>query len=507
MSVKNGQQQVMQQNQKLSPQQVMRFRLQRMPILELKQEVAKVIESNYMFEVDEHDEMMQTVELNNSQNEPDDDIFDDEENAMCDIDRDDDEPNSSDETSLHESDYENNDDIIDASIYNVDEGSYDELSDQRSSLVENCAVSVSFSDDLMWQLNSLNLTARQQIIAKEIVDSIADTGYLNRSVDLIANDISIQCKDDYYTDEVMEVLKIVQQLDPPGVAATSLHECLSLQVHRLNLSTLAWRNAVEIVDYHLDLLASKKYDLIRDKLQIDEATFKEALAIIHHLNPMPGGGGDVFLPEIMPDFVVEVHDNELVLSLTKGNKPDLRLNEDYMEILSMLKAAPASNATQKQIDDIQLHQNDAEDFILAIKERYDTMYKVMSKIVAVQRKFFFSGDENELVPLSQHSIAVATGLDDSTISRFVREKYVQTAFGTFPIQRCFGTAVACDDDTDKTALFVKNLLAKWVDEEDKDNPYTDLQLVEMLKKEKISISRRTVAKYRQELNIPGSAHR
>lgn len=360
----------------------------------------------------------------------------------------------------------------------------------------------SAADRLVGQLATRSLTDRQRRIADELIGSLDDAGYLTRSLDLLANDMAFRQGVDCTPDEVEEVLAIIQQLDPPGIAARNLRECLLLQLDRMGGGSLAVRNAREIVDRYFDDFAAHRYDRICDELSLSPEGLDEATAVIRRLDPKPGDSGAESTSSanvVTPDVVLVRHDDQLQFYVNDERLPRLSLNTYYSDMLARLQQEHGDRET---IQFLRSKQGDALEFIGLLRQRHETIVKVMRYLVKHQRQFLLTGNPDLLQPLRQREVAEATGLDISTISRMANSKYLQTDFGTIPLKDCFSKGMATDDGEEISVDAIRQRLSDVIAAEDKHNPLSDDALAQLLNAQGIPLARRTVAKYREQLGLP-----
>jgi RNA polymerase sigma-54 factor len=358
----------------------------------------------------------------------------------------------------------------------------------------------SFYDILRAQLALRPISEWQHEIAMFLIDSMDNDGYLRRPFANIADDIAFADGKMVSEAELEDALRIVQDLEPTGVGARNLRECLLLQLQANEFPSEAALLAQKILEQAFDDFSNKRYDKIYANLNITEAELKAATDEITKLNPKPGAGlGDEpsdSSPAVMPDFIVEYKDGELQQTLTARNAPDLRINPDYLELLrTYAHNRDAATFARQKI-------SDAKWFIGAIKQRYLTLTIVMNAIIARQKEFFITGHESTLVPMVLRDIAQATGYDVTTISRVVGHKHVQTNYGIFPLKFLFSEAAITDSGEEVSTRKVKSAVKEIVDNEDKQHPLDDEKIAQLLKAQGYTTARRTVAKYREMLNIP-----
>lgn len=357
----------------------------------------------------------------------------------------------------------------------------------------------SFVERLLQQVSLMALDERQRLIATEIIGTLDDAGYLSRDLALIANDMAFRQGIDASEDEVEEVLHIVQSLDPAGIAARNLQECLLLQLERLDESASI---AKEIVKEHFDDYANHRYERIIEALGITQEELDKASEIIRRLDPKPAGSGNDdndSAPLVTPDIILSQHDGQLQFFLNDRGLPHLSLNNYYTDMLHEMETQHGDKST---IQFLRSKQTDAQNFIDLLEQRHDTIVRIMRYIVRHQRQYLLTGNPDMLVPLRQREVAEATGLDISTVSRMANSKYLQTDFGTIPLKDCFSKGMATDDGEEVAVETIKQKLSETVAAEDKHAPLSDDALMRLLNAQGFPLARRTVAKYREQLGIP-----
>lgn len=363
------------------------------------------------------------------------------------------------------------------------------------------ADSSSFADRLTSQLVSRDLDERQQRIADELIGSLDDAGYLGRDLDLLTNDLAFRQGIDASREEVLDVLRIIQSLDPPGIGARSLQECLLLQLQRMEATDEVDR-ALDIVEHHFDDLANHRYERICADLGISEQELDAASNLIRRLNPKPGSSeadSDLAAQTITPDIVLQQHDGQLSFYLNDTHLPRLSLNTYYTDMLAEMEKAKGDRET---LQFLRTKRDDAQGFIDLLQQRHDTIVRVMRYLVRHQRRYLLTGDPDQLQPLRQREVAEATGLDISTISRMANSKYLQTDFGTIPLKECFSKGMMGDDGEEVSVQAIKQHLSDAIKAEDKHAPLSDEALAKMLNAQGYPLARRTVAKYREQLGFP-----
>ena len=470
--------QSLQQKQKLSPQQIQVIRMLELPVIELEERVKQELQDNPTLE-EGHDD--------NSTN--DIDIFDESNSDSF---------TSSEEISL--GDYRTEDDIPDYKLRSTN------LEQQERQPESTYTGSYSLIESLQDQIALRELTEAQQQVAHFIIGNIDSNGYLSRPIKAIQDDILINTGQDIPFHVFEEALSQIQELDPPGVGAETLQQCLSLQLERKR-ATPATNLAYILVNEAFDDIGKRRYDTIIQQFDISEQELKDALQVITILNPKPGSLLDDPLEskkeQIIPDFVVEVEDDNIRLSLNNSNLPPLRITRSYQDMLEDYNNTVHHNASQKQaVMYIKQKIDAAQSFISAVNTRNLTLQLTMQAIIDKQREFFLTGDERKLQPMILKDIATPTGFDISTISRVSNSKFVQTDYGIFPLKFFFTDGTLTSDGETITTREVKQLLAYIIDNEDKKKPLSDDKLCEHLIEKGYNIARRTVAKYREQLNIP-----
>ena len=366
------------------------------------------------------------------------------------------------------------------------------------------------------QLSTLNLTERQRLIANELIGTLDNAGYLSRDLDLVTNDMAFRQGIDASREEVLEVLRIIQKLEPAGIGARNLQECLLLQLERkiseksehTEYSENTEALALEIIKNHFDDFANRRFERITEALGISEEEFKEASDLIRRLNPKPGSSDadtDIAAATFTPDIILQQHDGELRFYLNDGNLPHLSLNTYYTDLLAEMEHTGANHHSPGDKETVQFlrtKQADAQGFIDMLQQRHDTIVHVMRYIVKHQRQFLLTGNPDLMQPLRQREVAEATGLDISTISRMANSKYLQTDFGTIPLKDCFSKGMANEAGEEISVETIKQRLSDAIGNEDKREPLSDEALAKLLNSQGYPLARRTVAKYREQLGIP-----
>ena len=366
----------------------------------------------------------------------------------------------------------------------------------------------SLQEYLVEQLGYRNLSEREMRLTAFLIGSIDEDGYLRRDLESVADDIAFSVGIETTAEELERLLNVIHELEPAGVGARNLRECLLLQMEQMPVRTRARRLARRILTNYFDEFVKKHYEKLMTRLQVSEEDFREAIGEIKRLSPKPGNlyteGGTDTTPYIIPDFILDYHDGQFDLSLNSYNVPEVRVNRRYTEMIREM-VAPDGTVREKDREAIQFVKNkidSAKWFISAIKQRHDTLMRTMQTILDYQREYFRDGDKSKLRPMILKDIADRTGLDVSTISRVVNSKYVQTQFGIILLKSLFSEAMQTESGEEVSSYEIKNILQECIDEEDKRKPLTDETLMDILNAKGYRIARRTVAKYREMLGIP-----
>lgn len=476
--------------QKLSPQQIQLMKLLQVPTANLEERIKEELEENPALEQGEegheeeyHDELKD--EFDNSGEEDMDPDGSLEEYDNVDI-----------------SEYVLDDDgeIAD---YKTKDDNYPEMDDQK---VIPIKVETSFHEMVLNQLGMLELDERSYKIAEQIVGSLDDDGYLRRELSSIADDLAFRQSLVVEEKEIEEIISQIQQFDPAGIAARDLRECLLLQLKRKTDEGKSVELAVQILTKYFDEFTKKHYEKIQKSLGLSDDQLKEVIAQIIKLNPKPGGNvGEMNKAEtyIVPDFFVINNNGSLELSLNAKNAPDLRVSEGYRDMLKEYEKGSKKDKRQKEaVLFIKQKIDAAKWFIDMIKQRQDTLIGTMGAIMKYQQDFFLTGDETTLRPMILKDIAEVTGLDISTVSRVANSKFVQTEFGTYRLKFFFSESLSTESGEEVSTREVKKILSDMIASEDKHRPFSDEVLTEMLQEKGYNIARRTVAKYREQLNVP-----
>lgn len=468
------------QQQKLSPLQMQVIKLTELPVIELEERIKQELEDNPALE--------EGLEPLDDASEFDDDFSPEDDTNIS-------------QEDLTLGDYMNEDEIPDYQLRDnsrQSSGKQDEIPFSGAS---------SLHEYLLEQLGVSELEGEDEKVAEYIIGNIDESGYLDRSLSAISDDLIFQQNIDVSVARLEELLHIIQDFEPAGIGARNLQECLLLQLKRRH-DTEITQNAIEIIANHFDEFSKRHYDKIMKHLGIDEARLKEVIQEITTLNPKPGNNwGDslsITLSTIVPDFIVESYNGELILSLNNRNVPDLRVSRQYADLLKGYAGNKESMSNDNKNAAIFVKQklDSARWFIDAIRQRQDTLQRTMQAIIDMQYDFFLTGDEAQLRPMILKDIAERTGYDISTISRVSNSKYVQTNFGIYPLKYFFSESMQTDSGEEISSREVKAILKECIENEDKRKPLTDDKLSEILKEKGYVIARRTVAKYREQMNLP-----
>jgi RNA polymerase sigma-54 factor len=476
--------------QRLSPQQIQLMKLLQVPTAQLEERVKEEIEENPALEYDEVDD--------------DDDPYKDldaKEDATENVEQL--ETVESDYGEINLSDYIKEGDDADAD-YNFRDDNYGNDDDKLEKPIQ---LETTFFDYLEGQLGMLDLNDQEFIIARQIIGSLEEDGYLRREAHAIVDDLLFRQNIDTKDDVVLELIALIQTLEPAGIGARNLQECLALQLSRVHEMTAPIANAKKIIAKHFDDFIKKHYPKIQRSLGITDAELKEAIHVITSLNPKPGAGfegnNNSTNSYIIPDFFIYNNGGILELTLNSKNAPELRVSSNYRDMLRDYEKTTVKDSRQKDaVFFIKQKLDSAKWFIDAIKQRQHTMFLTMDTILNYQHAFFISGDETDLKPMILKDIAHRTGLDISTISRVANSKFVQTEYGTYKLKYFFSEAISTDSGEEVSTREVKKILEEQIVAEDKKNPYGDEALAEIMKEKGYNIARRTITKYRELLNIP-----
>lgn len=463
--------------QRLSPQQIQLIKLLQVPTMELDARIKQELEEN--------------PALDEGAEERDED-------------------SSNDEEDYNENEENEFDDFDVSDYFDDDTPDYKTQANNTSKDDEErgvpLSVEASYQDKLLEQLHLLDLDDTQFQIADTIIGNLDESGYLNREIEAIVDDLAFSANISVTEEDVEEVLKVVQDLDPAGIAARDLRECLILQINRKQDGNITLFTAKKILENHFEEFTKKHYDKIQKKLEIEDKDLKDAIAAIIRLNPKPGGSlreSAKSIQQIIPDFMIMEMDGKLDLSINGRNTPDLKVSKEYETLLrNYSEGAKTSKADKDALLFVKTKLDGAKWFIDALRQRQNTLYTTMHAIMTYQYNYFLTGDEMHMKPMILKDIAEVVGLDISTISRVANSKYVQTSFGVFPLKYFFSESLSTDSGEEVSTREVKKILSEAIEAESKKKPLTDEHLAKLLNDKGYNIARRTIAKYREQLNIP-----
>jgi len=476
--------------QKLSPQQIQLMKLLQVPTANLEERIKEEMEENPALEQEEE---------NHDDHEEAKDEF--TENGEENFEEPDGSENDYDNIDISEYVKEGDDDIAD---YKMRDDNYGSDDDDKKTIPFK--METSFYETLLDQLGLLKLDEKEQKIAEQIVGSIDEDGYLRRETTAIVDDLAFRQNVMTTEEEVESLIKRIQHFDPPGVAARDLQECLLLQLNRLQDEGKNVNIAIKAVSKYFDEFTKKHYEKIQRGLDLNDEQLREVMQQIIRLNPKPGGNvGEINKAEsyVVPDFFIMNNGGKLELTLNSRNAPELRISEGYRDMLKEYDRGTKKDKRQKEaVLFIKQKIDSAKWFIDAIKQRQHTLLDTMTAIMNHQHDFFLTGDQTTLRPMILKDIAEKTGLDISTVSRVANSKFVQTEFGTYRLKFFFSESLSTESGEEVSTREVKKILSDLIEAENKKKPLSDEHLTEMLQQKGYNIARRTVAKYREQLNIP-----
>ncbi|MDA9067456.1 RNA polymerase factor sigma-54 [Flavobacteriaceae bacterium] len=453
-------------SQKLSPQQIQLMKLIQLPVLDFEQKLKQEIEENPALEI---------TELSTNEDE-----FNDDDNIDIE-------------------DYINDDEIPDYKL-----NSYNSSNKEENSIPY--ASGVSFTQLILNQLHTERLNDFEMKIAEFLVGCIDEDGYIRQSLEDIIDDLAFTQNITTEYNTVNTILKIIQNLDPAGIGARSLQECLALQLKRKDLNEISIKLALNIIEHSFDLFTKRHFEKLLTKYQISEKELKIGVKEIERLNPKPGNSLSInstkLIEQVIPDFKIEIVNDELLLTLNGRNKPTMNVSREYTEMLKGYSLEKNRKSQKEAVQFIKLKLDSAKWFIEAIEQREQTLMLTMKAIMTYQEAYFLSGDEKKIKPMILKNIADKIDMDISTISRVANSKYVDTPYGTKLIKEFFSESMINNKGEEISTIEIKKKLEKIILEEDKRKPETDDSLVKLLHKEGYKIARRTVSKYREQLNIP-----
>jgi RNA polymerase sigma-54 factor len=452
-------------SQKLSPQQIQLMKLIQLPVLDFEQKIKQEIEENPALEI---------VETTSS-----DDEFNKDEN-------------------INIEEYINDDEIPDYKLRSFNSSEHKENTIPYAS-------GISFNQLILNQLHTERLDDFEMSIAEFLVGCIDEGGYIRQSLEDVIDDIAFTQNIIVEYEKINSILKTIQNLDPAGIGARTLQECLSLQLRRKsdNVDTIL---ALKIIDNSFDLFTKRHFEKLLVKYQISEKELKKAIKEVEKLNPKPGNSlsnnSTKLIEQVIPDFKIEILNDELLLSLNGRNKPIMNVSREYTEMLKGYSLEKNRKSQKDAVQFIKQKLDSAKWFIEAIEQREQTLMLTMKAIMTYQQEYFVSGDEKKIKPMILKNIADEINMDISTISRVANSKYVDTPYGTKLIKEFFSESMTNNDGKEVSTIEIKKILEKIIYDEDKRNPETDDSLVKLLYKEGYKIARRTISKYRKQLNIP-----
>jgi RNA polymerase sigma-54 factor len=496
--------------QKLSPQQIQMIKLLEIPTIELEQRIKKELEENPILEEGE-DDLQEPLQAEDSDAGPDDeDSSLDAENTEnpSDIDHEETERKDGEAEEKREQNEFELEDFISDDDYEVPDYKLSTNNYSKDDKYEDIPFSVgnTFLESLESQLGLRTLDEQQQNLARYLLGNIDEDGYVRRKLDNIVDDlafVNIKANEE----ELLDVLRIIQELDPAGVGARDLQECLLLQIERKDMTQPEILYARKILKFHFEEFTRKHYDKIIQRLNLSNDEMKQAVDEILKLNPKPGqtysDPHDKSTEHVVPDFILEMRDDELHLSLNSKNVPELRISRDYTDLLNSYKHKNQRTRQEREaVTFMKQKTESARWFIDALKQRQATLLLTMQAIIKYQHNYFIEGDETQLRPMILKDIAEKTGLDISTISRVANSKYIQTHFGVYPLKFFFSEGMQNDSGEEVSTREIKKILQDCIAAEDKSKPVTDDELAAILKEKGYPIARRTIAKYREQLDIP-----
>ncbi|NII83428.1 RNA polymerase factor sigma-54 [Pedobacter riviphilus] len=471
--------------QKLSPQQIQFIKLLQVPTVALDTRVKEELEENPALE----DPSLMTQDEPKSEY---DDLND----------RPEDYEQSSEDTSMDEF---NVDDYLQDDSANDYSTNYNNGDDDEEKKETPIAIESTFFESLQEQLDLIPLSDQDFIIGKQIIGSLDDDGYLRRPLGSMIDDLAFSQNVMVEEDDVLEMLKLIQGFDPPGIGARDLKECLLIQLKRKDPNNPIIVKAMNVVENYLDEFTRKHYDKLEKSLGLDSEELKEVVNEILRLNPKPGDANQVTTKQmqIIPDFHISNNDGVLILTLNSKNAPELKVSRSYQEMFEHYdKASSKDKKLKEAVQFVKQKLDSARWFIDAIKQRQQTLLKTMNAIMHYQYEYFLTADERKMRPMILKDIADKIDMDISTVSRVANSKYVQTEFGTFLLKSFFSEAIQTENGEEVSNKEVKKILEDCIGNEDKRKPLADEKLTEILKERGYNIARRTVAKYREQMNIP-----
>lgn len=488
MALKHSQQ--LKLSQKLLPQQILLMKLLQLPTLALEERIKEELEANPALEEDLNDTPEEEIYSNEETDASEEVEFDEQGEAK------------EDESKVIENDVVMedymDDEELDSYKYEIsNKGADDET--REFVVVEGAG----FQEQLEQQLGLKDITETEYTIGVYLIGCLDEDGYLRRELDLIVDDLAFNYNIATTTADLEKILKLIQSFDPPGVGSRNLQECLLLQLERKAEKTKEVLLAMDVIKHQMEEFSKKHYDKILKRLHIENDELKDIIEVIKHLNPRPGNSEtkESNFTAVIPDFIIAVNDGIPELSINGRNLPDLKISRDYFEMLKEYSKNKDKNA-KEATGFIKSKIESAEWFIEALQQRHATLALCMHSILDYQHEYFITGDESKLKPMILKDIASRVNLDLSTVSRVANSKYVQTPYGTFLLKTFFSESMSTDSGEEVSSREIKKILQDCILAEDKKHPYTDDELCTILKDKGYNIARRTVAKYREQLEIP-----
>jgi RNA polymerase sigma-54 factor len=466
--------------QKLSPQQIQLMKLLQVPTAAIEQRIKEELEENPALDEGREDEEKEEQEDEYS------DVYDEVDEA---------------EKEFDFSDYVDDDETP---SYKLNTSNHSKDDEEKSTPI---TVGASFTDLLKVQINLRQLTEKERVIGENIIGNLDESGYLRRDLEAIVDDLAFSQNVMVTVEEIEVVLEIVQDLDPAGVGARSLQECLTIQLERKPQDDENVLNAIKILNEGFDAFTKKHYSKLLLKFDFNDEQLKLAIEEITKLNPKPGSTGNMGgagSTVVVADFQVTIDDGEINTTLNGRNAPELKVSRQYANMIHdyQSKKGKVNKTEREAMMFVKQKLDSAKWFIDAIVQRQNTLLNTMNAIIDYQKLYFLSGDETDLKPMILKNIAEIVEMDISTISRVANSKYAQTPYGTFPLKYYFSESLTTQDGEEVSTREVKNILNTVIDDEDKKKPLTDQRLMDILQEKGYNIARRTVAKYREQLNIP-----
>ncbi|PWS29427.1 RNA polymerase sigma-54 factor [Pedobacter yonginense] len=471
--------------QKLSPQQIQFIKLLQVPTVALDTRVKEELEDNPALE----DPSLMTADEPKGE-------YDDLNDGPDDYEK------SSEETSIDEF---NVDDYLQDDNTNDYSTNYNNGDDDDEKKETPIAIESTFFESLQEQLDLVPLSDQDFIIGKQIIGSLDDDGYLRRPLGSMIDDLAFSQNVIVEEEDVVEMLRLIQSFDPPGIGARDLKECLVIQLKRKDANNPIIVKAMNVVENYLDEFTRKHYDKLEKSLGLDSEELKEVVNEILRLNPKPGDANQITTKQmqIIPDFHISNNDGILTLTLNSKNAPELKVSRSYQEMFEHYdKASSKDKKLKEAVQFVKQKLDSAKWFIDAIKQRQQTLLKTMNAIMHYQYEYFLTADERKMRPMILKDIADKIDMDISTVSRVANSKYVQTEFGTFLLKSFFSEAIQTENGEEVSNKEVKKILEDCIGNEDKRRPLADEKLTDILKERGYNIARRTVAKYREQMNIP-----